>query len=43
MRHSLPLMLSSRLGDFAANGDEVVQERVVARLGRHIVKLGGKD
>ena len=32
MRHSLPLMLSCRLGDFAANGDEVVQERVVARL-----------
>jgi hypothetical protein len=24
--------LSCRLGDFAANGDEVVQERVVARL-----------
>jgi branched-chain amino acid transport system substrate-binding protein len=33
MRHSLPLMLSSRLGDFVANGDEIVQERVVARLG----------
>src|ERR1700730_5899636 len=32
MRHSLPLMLSCRLGDFAANGDEVVQECVVARL-----------
>jgi hypothetical protein len=35
-------MLSGRLGDFVANGDDVVQERVVARLGRNIVKLGGK-
>src|SRR5580693_5288396 len=32
MRHSLPLMLSSRPGDFVANDGEVVQERVVARL-----------
>jgi hypothetical protein len=31
MLHSLPLMLSCRLGDFVANGDEVVHERVSSR------------